>query len=632
MGILSTFNKLKSAIVGTKTADIDVSLDKAIKDITSFKSQSGRLGYIELLKSLISKQGNDVVNTSSFVQSNSGAQTPAMYGQARRLGRYKTYESIVSHISYCFRALTVFTENILSPDDITKKTLDIKPNSYIENQTNTESKTKLVKEVIKKVQLEKNLDLIVKNTLLFGDFFVEIGTVRTALTGNAYLAESYVEGDNTNYVKSFMFENDEQKLKVSLDYSSFVEAENREKENVEDNNIDPDDIKLMFHEPKNIVKLQTDLFPVCFGYLVFPRVMFNRQCQLADQAVNDMCLRILKDLENKIPQTKELQKNEDLIKIIKSMINGSDFGIGKQINIRYVPADKIEHFKVPSIKYYPYGESIFDSVVFQSKVLVSLETALTIQRLARSTEKRKIAIEVGLPRDAKKMVESIKEKFRKRKISLDSFGTVDTIPSMITTFEDIYIPQKDGKPFVDIDTFTGGNVDIRSKVDELKFMRDSLIAALGVPPAFLSLEENVSTKATLSDENILFARAVIGHQKYLTEQTVELIQKLFQLINPEESLTILDNITITFPTPKSLQFELLSKRINDTVTLIESLERIGVPQEYSKKKYLEDIDWDEVENFQIGTDIEKKLGTEPKEAEDEFGGMGGGMGGVPPGI
>ena len=628
MGILSTFNKLKSAIVGTKTADIDVSLDKAIKDITSFKSQSGRLGYIELLKSLISKQGNDVVNTSSFVQSNSGAQTPAMYGQARRLGRYKTYESIVSHISYCFRALTVFTENILSPDDITKKTLDIKPNSYIENQTNTESKTKLVKEVIKKVQLEKNLDLIVKNTLLFGDFFVEIGTVRTALTGNAYLAESYVEGDNTNYVKSFMFENDEQKLKVSLDYSSFVEAENREKENVEDNNIDPDDIKLMFHEPKNIVKLQTDLFPVCFGYLVFPRVMFNRQCQLADQAVNDMCLRILKDLENKIPQTKELQKNEDLIKIIKSMINGSDFGIGKQINIRYVPADKIEHFKVPSIKYYPYGESIFDSVVFQSKVLVSLETALTIQRLARSTEKRKIAIEVGLPRDAKKMVESIKEKFRKRKISLDSFGTVDTIPSMITTFEDIYIPQKDGKPFVDIDTFTGGNVDIRSKVDELKFMRDSLIAALGVPPAFLSLEENVSTKATLSDENILFARAVIGHQKYLTEQTVELIQKLFQLINPEESLTILDNITITFPTPKSLQFELLSKRINDTVTLIESLERIGVPQEYSKKKYLEDIDWDEVENFQIGTDIEKKLGTEPKEAEDEFG-MGGGMGGVP---
>lgn len=623
-----TFNKLKTSIVGTKTTKIDDGLDQAVKDITSFKSQSGQLGYIELMKNLISKQGNEIVNTTKLIHSQAGQPTPAMYGQARRLGRYKTYESIVSHISYCFRALTVFTENILSPDDITKKSLDIKPNSYIEEEQITESKTKLVKEIVKQIKLEDNLDIIVKNTLLYGDFFVEIATEKNALITRAYLVESTNNGytEDVNIIK---FNIKEENYKILMDFSSFVEAEET---NSDENNIDPNEIKLALHEPKNIVKLQSDLFPVCFGYLVFPKISFSQQCQLSDQAINDICLRILKNIEEKIPQTKELKGNNELVDIIKSMIKTSDFGIGKQVNIRFVPTDKMQHFKVKSVKYHPYGESIFDAVVFLAKVLISLETALTIQRLARSTEKRKIAVEIGLPRDAKKMVESIKEQFRKRKISLDSFGTVDTIPSMITTFEDIYIPQKDGKPFVDIGTFTEGNVDVRNKVDELKYIRDSLIAALGVPPAFLSLEENVSTKATLSDENILFARAIIGHQKYLTAQIIDLIQKVLQMVNPEEALTLLDNVTIALPTPKSLQFELLSRRINDTITLIESLERVGVPKEYSKKKYLEDIDWAEVDNYQIGDDIEKKLGTAPKE-EEEFGmgGMGG-MGGVPPAI
>ena len=629
--IKDTFSKLKSSIVGTKTTTIDDKLDQAVRDITSFKSQSGRLGYIELLKSLISKQGNNIVNTTNLIQTNGGPPTPAMYGQARRLGRYKTYESIASHISYCFRALTVFTENILSPDDITKKSLDIKPKSYIEEEQITESKTKLVKEVIQQVKLEDNLDVIVKNTLLYGDFFVEIATSKTALTTRAYLVESVNSGGYTENVSVLNIQTEKDDLKILMDFSSFIESES-EKTSDNENQIDPDDIKLAFHEPRNVVRLQSDLFPVCFGYLIFPNISLSQQCQLSDQAINDICLRILKNIEDKIPQTKELKGNNELVDIIKSMVKTSDFGIGKQLNIRFVPTDKLQHFKVPSVKYHPYGESIFDPVIFLAKVLISLQTALTIQRLARSTEKRKILVEVGLPRDARKMVEGIKEQFRKRKISLDSFGTVDTIPSMITTFEDVYIPQKDGKPFVDISTFTEGNVDVRNKVDELKFMRDSLIAALGIPPAFLSLEENVSTKATLSDENILFARAIIGHQKYLTKQIVDLIQKILQMVNPDEALTLLDNVTITLPTPKSLQFELLSRRINETINLIESLERIGVPKEYSKKKYLEDLDWGEIDNYQIGQDIDKKLGTEPKEEEDEFGmgGMGSGGMGVPP--
>jgi hypothetical protein len=286
----------------------------------------------------------------------------------------------------------------------------------------------------------------------------------------------------------------------------------------------------------------------------------------------------------------------------------------------------MQHFRVAgSDKFYPYGESIFDHMQFTAKVITALETALAIARLSRSTEKRKIAVEIGLPRDARKIIEKMKEEFRKRKISLDDFGTVDTIPSMITTFEDVYIPQKDGKPFVDISTFTEGNIDVRGKTDEIKLMRDQLVSGLGVPPSFLAIEENLSNKAALSEENIIFARTVIGYQKFLNHQINGVLQKTFDIIDPEQAMTIFDNVLVALPTPKSLQYEREARYTNEIVNLIESLERIGVPKEYSKKKYLTTFDWDAVKKYEIDTNVEKALDPTKKD-EDEMGG-GGGFGG-----
>jgi len=421
---------------------------------------------------------------------------------------------------------------------------------------------------------------------------------------------------------------------------------------------------------------------------------------------------------------------------------------------------------------------------------------------------------------------------------------------MITTFEDVYIPQKDGKAFVDVSTFDEGRVDTRGKVDELKFMRDQMVASLGVPPAFIGIEENLclsinsmvylingekktlkeiiekynsneklfvysydkksgkvvpgeitwagytrlqtklvrvyldndkfidctpdhrfylrdgiteveaqnlksgdsllpfytrqykhsktkrgvyrevynpgldswelicpicetkfgrpkwyleackdinnitcaskecfskvrsqimkekysepekkvvylnhkvvrveeleglhdtgditvekyhnfavdagiivhnSNKAALSEENILFARTVISHQRYLTHQMNDLIQKVFDIIDPETALSILDFVEVALPVPRSLQFEREASYMSNVANLVEALERIGIPREYSKKKYLSQIDWDEVKKFEISSKIEKSL--DPAKAAEDMGmgGMGGGMGGM----
>jgi hypothetical protein len=648
MSLRDTFSKLKTSIVGTKTSGIDAKLDSAVRDIISYKSNSGRNGYIDLVKNLISKGGSMDIGQNIFQQ----GTTPATFGQGNRLSRYNAYSAILSHINYCQRALDVLTDNILAPDDITKTSLEVNPKSFIEDSENAQSNVKDVEEIIQKLKLEDRLDMIVKNTLQFGDFFVEIADEKTALTSkSAFLAETiyHIQNNVNDSSKETLTERIDEKtnVKIIMDFSSlddiinndkitgnkqFVSDIDKDKKNKKPT-IKPEDLQLLFYDPKRVVKLQSDMFPICFGYLIFPASIMSPQTMLQNQAVNSICQSILKSVEKKIPGLDDQSINiKDLQDVVGSMIKETDFT--KAMNIRYVPPDRIQHFQRPSVKYYPYGESIFDSAQFGAKVLIALETAMTILRLNRSIEKRKITVEVGLPRDAAKAIEKLKEEFKRRKISLDSFGSVDTIPSMVSSFEDIFIPQKDGKSFVDIANMTDLVTDTRSKTDELKFIRDGVIAGVGVPPAFIGMEEQMSAKSNLSEENVMFARTIVNHQKYLTHQVQDLITKIYNIVDPEKALTILNDVEVAFPAPKSLQFERQASYLSNLANLVETLERVGVPKDWSKKKYLSSIDWKEVEQYEIDTKIDKSLGTKNADGLDGVGGMGGGglmtggMGGV----
>lgn len=522
--IKDLYSQLKVSIVGTRTQKTDAVLNQAVKDIISYKSNSGRNGYIDLVRTVLAKTTSSLEFGSGgglYSQSNSG---PAGFGQGMRLMRYKIYESISHNISYAYRALSVLVDNILAPDDITKISIDVKPKGYLTDEIVDNAKIKRVKQVIRKVRLEDHLPVIIRSTLMYGDFFCEIAPAKVALTSRSMISEGvlyqdYIQdqiknGIKQQWIEKFVEDRKTKEIKLSIDYSSFVEATKTQSST----NTGIENLTLVLHKPSLIVKLQSALFPVCFGYLLFPEMtgLSVGSGALEDQPVNNICMSILKNLQQKIPQVAEFQDNKELRDIIKYMVRQTE--PSRALEIRYIPPDRMTHFRCVSPKYYPYGESIFDASQYNAKVLIALETALAVQRLSRSTEKRKIAIEVGLPRDARKVIEKMKEEFRKRKVSLDSFGTIDTIPSMITTFEDVYIPQKDGKPYVDISTFNEGSVDVRSKTDELKFMRDSLTATWNIPPAFLGIEENLSNKClSLSTKITLLSGKYVTLQELINE-------------------------------------------------------------------------------------------------------------------
>jgi len=104
-----------------------------------------------------------------------------------------------------------------------------------------------------------------------------------------------------------------------------------------------------------------------------------------------------------------------------------------------------------------------------------------------------------------------------------------------------------------------------------------------------------------------------------------LVYKVFDIIDPDNALLTFENIEIHLPTPKSLQFEREARYMNELVGLIESLDRIGIPKEFSKRKYLANYDWSEIKKYDIDQKVDKSL--DPSKKDDDPMAGGGGFGG-----
>ena len=102
----------------------------------------------------------------------------------------------------------------------------------------------------------------------------------------------------------------------------------------------------------------------------------------------------------------------------------------------------------------------------------------------------------------------------------------------------------------------------------------------------------------------------------------ELIEKIFMALGDD---MVTEDVEVSLPPPRSLQYEREARYMQEVTGLISSLEQVGVPKSYSRKKYLTNIDWDAVEKHQIDEKIERTL--DPTKKQEEEGGMGGFGGG-----
>jgi hypothetical protein len=601
-----------------------------------------------------------------------------------RLLRYSNSEEICDSITYCARSIEVIRDGVISPDDVSKRSLQI----LLNDNENTTTKDKItfsdVKDIIDEVKLEEILPEVIGETLKLGDQFVEIADYNSSdvpLT-QSLLNESGEAITDEGVLCSWFNENDTDKkleAKIHLEVVQSSDHGSDKLANVVDNIIQEKDvtpteltaskektdiknIRLIVHDPRFVVKLQSKRYKMSLGYLVLPEVDINNGMFPSSNGTSNKTLQTYSTMNSINPMDNHLVNGVDrlyldLLSVIKKNIEKEDLSINQKevkdilsrvireldptntdggqsnahrLRVRYVPEHRMEHWRVRSKRFFPYGESLLYKTTFTAKLYILLQTCATIKRITDSTDRRIIYLETDLRRDIRSQITEIQNAFQKRTQSIDSFGSIASIPSALTTFETIFVPVINGKKTLEFDRLEP-SVQMRDVTEELKAFRDTVVASLPVPPPYLNIEENISNKASLAFENGLFAQTLISLQQMFSVHLKNMVTKIFKMTKSAE---FPKNITVTFNPPKMLQMEREVERIDMLTRQVQGLVDFGVPKEYVVRNMVDvGIDWDKVDQFKAREVLNNKLyrKVDPMAMGMDVGGMGG-MGGMGSGM
>jgi len=680
---MSLLDKAKNLLLRlNKSQDLLGDLDK---QVVKLQTQTPLDPYkkrdiVQLLQATNSDNKRDSITNimEDITKELSGAQP-----SPSRIAMYDSIQEIRKKIPILSRATRVWVDNILSPDDINKKAFRIMIDD--ESEIKKQEFADLIREFrdyVKYLELESSIDGIITSTLIEGDRFIEITTDDNMMyvatqANNIILKEGTEQGQaNIHFIETpELVKESSINLRINEEESEFnvfeffAEANKDKKkddkdkkkkdEKEEEKEIAPEvyekipdqpfdvrvskvygsdklaihDIKLIEIDPRNVIVLHRNKWVM--GYLYVEQAVdnmatintrqtskFPEEKAVSDQMITKLFMQVRQYLTNK-----SISKVPDEFKdlITKILINNPN----QQILVRFIPVNNMQHFKYPSNENEPYGESYFADLLYTMKLYLARLTASTLYRLARVGKHLVFYIDVTNTHDARKRIESVKRSVKKREITVDDLGTTDAIPSLISTFEDFYIPTRGGQRMVDIDTLELGTMS--DVTDEDNFYLKNILTGLEIPPSYLGIEEFNSTKATLAQESMLFARSIIRMQKIFSSQYTALLQKIYRIIHMDNINPLFLSIICSFAPPAAINVENVSSYYSKIKSIFLDLEEMGVPESYIRQKYMPEIDWDtimleELQRKKEEDEVEMdELGFEnPFAGGAEFGGAGGG--------
>jgi hypothetical protein len=652
MAIKDKFKDLLYAInkSGDLTADFEKHLD-GIKD-TNILNPHKKKNWIDLVNVVSKKNGvsgkedftGDITNDLIHL-------TPS----EDRLNAYKNIMSIKKRIPILGRTLRIWADNILSPDDINKKVLNVTSDKEdVEGiEADLDTLKQEFKNILKKTDLEKKADKIIQDTLLLGDYFIEISsqskeeneifsnvikenTEQITIPKTEYnINVNYITTENLNF-NSSKYNIDISQNELREDSFNIPNPKNLSSEEYDDEadddqlnvnknkSIDYDEIILRHHEPKHIINITKN--GICLGYLYVEhtdRMAYSNYSSspiktddpedeafkiIVDKVFNFISNKLNSEGINDIP----VELRNVLVNIIKNANRIDD------INVRFIPENNMVHFKLPSLENDPYGASIFADLEFILKMYLARMVSSTIYRIARAGKHLVFTVDVSGTRDAAGKIENVKRAVKNREVKVSDLNDIENIPSIVSTFEDYYLPSKDGKKYVEMDQIEMGSYG-QDRSEEDQTLLKNILTGIEIPPSYLGVEEFNSTKATLTQESMIFARSVIRYQKLFSEYLTETVHKIYVLTHDNDDISEhYTDIYVSFMPPRGIITESLAKMYSEVRDIHGVLKDLGVPEEKILRKFLPEYDFDEfyIEELEKG----KNSKEETEAGKDIFGG------------
>jgi len=631
--------------------------------------------------------GNGDISTNDIIRNllDDTMTEPLVLDLFDRRRRYQSYQSALKKVSRLKRALRVFTSNILvgdnlmSPDDFI-----IKVNSVISMDQRKEEELKTqIRTIMDAIKLKNTRKDVIYNTLKYGDYFIEIIDVNKSyqeilnesenieqpaklkieedtVLGKISLTVNLKKYKNT---KKIILESEAVKHNLDTFFDSIKEILTTDQSSQKGkNDIDKeysalDDIILQVHKPENVIKISIGGSRI--GYLIVPRYIFmgtsnsffygfrtaswpgmnpigntDRETEnllyqtsnkLADKVLRFLDKEIIKGIVEENPELKQTVVRY-IYDAIANNVNLEDFKelkhlVINNINFRFVPYNMMQEFTIDQDDYSPYGTSIIDQALFDAKLLLTNKLSATILRLTRSVERRIIEYEIN-DRDSKAAAEVLKEKFKKARLMFNDQASIDTIPTMLSPFQDFFLPVKNGQRFVNV-SYGDTSPTIPTLNDDIKFLRDELVSYFDIPPAYLGLEENIESKATLFLQNLVFAITVLDYKKVFAQQYTSLVNKILVLIGKEELINKFElnfNIPVILSSSSELEYLSTLSGIWDFLST-----NLKIPKEALMERYLPQLNELFSDENKIQAQLDKLKNKNKKsgeEGEEEMAGAG----------
>ena len=277
---------------------------------------------------------------------------------------------------------------------------------------------------------------------------------------------------------------------------------------------------------------------------------------------------------------------------------------------QFIELDKnqIIHFRLHTSDptFYPYGKSIAALCHRTFRSLKLMEDAMMIYRLSRAPERRVFYIDVGnLPASKSEMfIERLKEKFKKEKFYDQKHDTIDSRYNPMSADEDFFVPVR-GNGGTKIDTLPGAQN--LSDVEDVRYFRDKLLAALKVPKDYIvEKDKSPERKANLSQLDVKFSRTIVRMQQSVAIGLEAIAKRHLQLRGFPAS--IIEELRIRLPEPsdmfakRKLDLDMLKTQV---IGAVQALQLFPKEQLYKEYYNYTDAEIAEIEQ-KIGEDQEKE--------------------------
>lgn len=180
---------------------------------------------------------------------------------------------------------------------------------------------------------------------------------------------------------------------------------------------------------------------------------------------------------------------------------------------------QISHFRLlGNDSFLPYGSSILEPARRIWRQLILLEDAMMVFRIVRAPARRAFYIDVGNvpPEEIPNYMEQAQSALKKSSVVDRSTGRVDLRYNPLSIDEDYFIPVRGDSSGTKIDNVEGQS--ITGETTDVEYIQKKLFAALKVPKAYLGYEEGLGSKATLSQQDIRFARTIARIQRTILSE------------------------------------------------------------------------------------------------------------------